>query len=131
LGISEMILTGISPTPNHPRFSKTGLGAEQNISWQHQNNACVALSKLRDEGFFIIGLECADKAIPLQTCHLNLNEKHVCLVAGNERLGIDPVVQDLCDLLVCIPMQGVKESFNVSVAFAITAFYFLGVLKSA
>lgn len=131
LGVSEIILTGITPTPDHPRLSKTGLGAEQKISWQHQNNAGVALSTLHDEGVFIIGLECADKAMPLQAFEANLDEKPVCLVAGNERLGIDPVIQDLCDLLVCIPMQGVKESFNVSVAFAIAAFYLVGIKKSA
>ncbi len=131
LGVTEMILAGITPTPDHPRLSKTGLGAEQNISWEHKNNAFLALSQLRDEGVFIIGLECTDKAKPLQKCNENLNDKNLCLVVGNERLGIDPVVQDLCDLLVCIPMKGVKESFNVSVAFAIAAFYLLGELKGA
>jgi len=129
LGVTEMILAGITPTPDHPRLSKTGLGAEKNISWQHQNNACLSLSRLRNEGVFIIGLECTEKSKLIQTCNENLYDKHVCLVAGNERLGIDPVVQDLCDFLVCIPMQGVKESFNVSVAFAIAAFYLLGEMK--
>ena len=29
-GVDELLLCGITPTPDHPRFSKTSLGAEKN-----------------------------------------------------------------------------------------------------
>lgn len=45
----------------------------------------------------------------------------VALVFGNEGAGLDPAAQDACDELVCIPMEGSLESFNISVAGGILA----------
>ncbi|MEC9030824.1 MAG: TrmH family RNA methyltransferase, partial [Planctomycetota bacterium] len=44
-----------------------------------------------------------------------------CLVLGNEATGVSPLVLDACERRVSIPMCGVKESFNVAVAFGIAA----------
>lgn len=129
LGINNIYLTGISPTPDHPRLLKTGLGAEKNISWIYRNNAIDQVNELRKRGFYVIGLECTESAIPLQEFDLQGIDQPVCLIAGNERLGIDPEIQKISDSLVCIPMNGVKESLNVSVAFAIAAFYLTELLK--
>lgn len=130
LGIQEIYLTGISPTPEHPRLAKTGLGAEGKISWKYQNNALDLAIELRHRGFQLIGLECTQDAVPIQKFDLQMKDKPFCLIAGNERLGIDPEVQNLCDALICIPMSGIKESLNVSVAFAIASFYLTELLKS-
>lgn len=129
LGINEIYLAGISPTPDHPRLAKTGLGAEDQISWLYRNNAVKLVIELRDQGFQLIGLECTENAIPLQEINLQVKEQPVCLIAGNERLGIDPEIQKMCDVLVCIPMNGVKESLNVSVVLAIAAYYLNELLK--
>jgi tRNA G18 (ribose-2'-O)-methylase SpoU len=40
---------------------------------------------------------------------------------GNEVSGITPQVLEACPLHVFIPMRGVKDSFNVAVAFGIAA----------
>ncbi|MBM3136793.1 MAG: TrmH family RNA methyltransferase [Chloroflexi bacterium] len=129
LGIKDIYLAGITPTPENDRLAKTGLGAEDMIRWSHHNNALVLVNELRDRGFFLLGLECTQSAINLDKFVLPMIGQPVCLIAGNERLGIDPEIQNKCDALVCIPMQGKKESLNVSVAFAITAFYLMDSLK--
>jgi len=49
--------------------------------------------------------------------------KRLCLVVGNENLGVDPEIQKISDMVVAIPMFGEKESFNVSVAFGIAAYH--------
>jgi len=131
LGVKEIYLTGISPTPKHTRLAKTGLGAEENIKWTHQNNASVLLNKLHKRGFFLLGLERTEGAIPIQEFNSLNTGLPICLIVGNERLGIDPEIQKICDALVCIPMQGIKESLNVSVAFAIAAFYLMELIRRA
>ena len=129
LGIKEIYLAGITPTPDHPRLAKTGLGAEDQISWIYRNNTVDLVQELRERGFQFIGLECTEGAIPVQEFDLQVKNQPFCLISGNERLGIDPEIQKMCDALVCIPMSGVKESLNVSVAFAIAAFYLTDFLK--
>ena len=129
LGINEIYLAGISPTPDHPRLAKTGLGAEGHVSWIYRNNAVDLVHELRKRKFNLLGLECTNGAIPIQEFDLQVKNQPICLITGNERLGIDPEIQELCDTLICIPMSGVKESLNVSVAFAIASFYLTDLLK--
>jgi tRNA G18 (ribose-2'-O)-methylase SpoU len=45
------------------------------------------------------------------------------LILGEEVSGIPKSVLNKCDVLLEIPMFGVKESLNVSVAFGVVAFY--------
>jgi tRNA G18 (ribose-2'-O)-methylase SpoU len=128
LGIQKIFLTGISPTPDHTRLAKTGLGAEEFIPWSYRNNALDQVNELRKQGFFLLGLECTEDAKAIQKFALQTDGQPVCLIVGNERLGIDPEIQKMCDALVCIPMSGIKESLNVSVAFAIAAYHLTGLL---
>ncbi len=47
----------------------------------------------------------------------------VALVLGNEKLGLTRELLDLCDHVYRIPMRGFVQSFNISVAAAISLFY--------
>ncbi|MEM8547027.1 MAG: TrmH family RNA methyltransferase, partial [Pseudomonadota bacterium] len=46
----------------------------------------------------------------------------VALIMGTEERGMAPAVQERCDALVALPMAGVVESLNVSVATGICLF---------
>jgi tRNA G18 (ribose-2'-O)-methylase SpoU len=52
--------------------------------------------------------------------------EHRVLVVGNEVTGVDPELLDLCDQILYIPMRGEKKSFNVAIAFAISAYALRG-----
>ena len=47
----------------------------------------------------------------------------ILLVVGNEIAGVDPGILAMCDKVVYIPMQGVKQSLNVASAFAVAAYH--------
>lgn len=47
----------------------------------------------------------------------------VALLLGNEIDGIYPELREQCDTLIEIPMRGMKESFNVSVAAGIAMYH--------
>jgi tRNA G18 (ribose-2'-O)-methylase SpoU len=129
LGIKEVFLSGITPTPDHPRMNKTGLGAIPNLKWHYANNGLRKSRELKAKGFQIISLESSQTSIPIeQVSKKNLHER-LCLVVGNENLGIDPEIQYLSDLVVAIPMAGLKESFNVSVAFGIAAYQLVEIAR--
>lgn len=123
LGIKEIILSGITPTPDHPRMNKTGLGAIPNLKWHYANNGLCKIVELKSNGFQIISLESSQMALPIAQVGRETLKECVCLVVGNENLGVDPEIQNISDLVVAIPMAGEKESFNVSVAFGIAAYH--------
>lgn len=124
-GVSKVYLSGYSPMPVD-RFGnarkdlhKVALNAEKFIPWEHQKNPYAIISKLREEGWRIVGVEQDERAIDYRTF---VSEQPVLFVFGNEVRGISPALRKHCDDLVEIPMHGKKESLNVSVAAGIILF---------
>ena len=127
---AELYLVGICPRPRHEddsrlphvsrkaekQIAKTALGAEKTVKWRHHDTLLAAKHELEKEGYTLIGLEQSDKSKDLRTLK---NDKPIALVVGREVEGLSLVEQKLCSELYEIPMQGEKESFNVSVAAAI------------
>lgn len=138
LGVSKMWLTGYSPYPEHEipdkddrlphlaakthgQISKTALGAEKLIDWQHQESIETVLAELREQGFIIAGLEQAPDSIKLPDFK---PPPKLALIVGREREGIESEVLASCDLILEIPMAGRKESFNVVQAAAMALYHF-------
>ncbi|MFZ5820018.1 MAG: RNA methyltransferase [Chloroflexota bacterium] len=121
LGVSKLYLCGITPTPENKTVTKTSLGAERNVAWEHAQDGVETARKLKAEGYRLVALEQDERAIPLQAKLVSDLRKAV-LIVGNEVTGVDPELLDLCDQIVHIPMRGNKRSLNVEVAFAIAAY---------
>ncbi|MBW6431825.1 TrmH family RNA methyltransferase [Patescibacteria group bacterium] len=122
LGIKEIYLCGITPDHNNKKVLKTSLGAEQNIKINIVSSTRDALTKIRKRGFKIIGLEINKKS---QDINEFTATGDFALVIGNEVSGISDEIIESCDHLLHIPMQGIKESLNVSVAFGIASYVVL------
>ncbi len=70
----------------------------------------------KSEGYEIFGTSLQEVSQTLDT--INFPSKFI-LVIGNEKSGISSEVEEICDRFVYIPMVGMVESYNVSVATAI------------
>ena len=53
--------------------------------------------------------------------------KKVLFIVGNEVDGIEKRILKLCDVVAEVPMNGKKESLNVSVAFGVALFRILNI----
>jgi len=130
-GVSKIILSGYSPYPKLavdsrlPHLSekltnqihKTALGAETMVPFEHQEY--LDLASLKESGYKIIGLEQDNRSTPLQDY---ITPNKIVLLLGEEVHGITDNLRNQCDDLIEIPMVGLKESFNVSVAAGIALF---------
>jgi 23S rRNA (guanosine2251-2'-O)-methyltransferase len=130
-GVSKIILSGYTPYPllnndsRLPHIShkltaqihKTALGAEEIVPFEYQEKPDLKL--LRDEGFRIVGLEQDDSSIKLSAYRPH---DKIALLLGEEVEGITDELRAECDDLIEIPMEGQKESFNVSVATGIALY---------
>lgn len=120
LGVEDVYLCGITPTPSlNSKVKKTSLGAEDNLNIIYQENVESIITEIKNRGFQIIGLELSPNSVNI--ADLKTQEKFA-LVVGNEVSGVSEEAQRLCDALVAIPMKGIKESLNVSVAFGIAGY---------
>lgn len=121
-GINHVYLCGMSPTPEHPRVTRTSLGAEKHLSWSWHPNAVELAEHLLKQGKCLWAIEEKPDASPLRT--VNLSEAHppVVLVFGNELAGVDPELLRRSEKILSIPMRGEKRSLNVAVACGIALY---------
>ena len=138
--VDRIIYSGFTPTPiPHStllphlaekitnQIHKTALGAEKTLLSSYSQEIIESIRVLKAQGYQIVGLEnnLEDTRLHQITEHslLNLLGSKVALILGEEVEGISPELHQFIDLFLEIPMTGNKESFNVSIASAITLFY--------
>ncbi|MEL6777065.1 MAG: 23S rRNA (guanosine(2251)-2'-O)-methyltransferase RlmB [Cyanobacteria bacterium J06597_16] len=92
--------------------SKVAAGALENISIARVVNLGRSLQFLKDSGFWIYGLA-GEVSQPIHTTDFS---EPVVLVVGAEGDGLSLSVQNLCDMLVSIQLNGKTPSLNASVA---------------
>ncbi len=115
LNVDKLYLAGITATPPHREITKTAIGAELAVNWEHVSDPDKVVRKLKEEGYTVVGLEQTDSSISMQDWAPIQGGKWLVIV-GNEVDGVDQNLVDLCDILVEIPQFGTKHSLNVSVS---------------
>lgn len=105
-------------------LARSAAGGLEILPWVRVANLSDALSKLRDLGYWHVGLD-GSTALSIRDVSLGDN---IVIVMGSEGSGLRPLVKKNCDSIAKIPMIGDIESLNVSNAAAI-AMYELGDIK--
>lgn len=125
-GVQKIYLVGITPAPldrfgrKRKDLAKSALGAEEYVPWEQVKNISPLISKLKKEGYFVVGVEQDKNSIDYKT--LRLRSGRAAIIMGAEVEGIPKNILKKCDVIAEIPMHGKKESLNVSVAFGIVLF---------
>ena len=112
-GIERLYLTGITGHPPQRAITKTALGAEESVPWEHARDPAPLIRQARDRGYEVAAVETSVHAVDLFDWPARFP---VLVVYGHEVDGIRPEVSALCDTHVRIPMLGRKHSLNVATA---------------
>ena len=112
--IENIILCGITATPPDKEIRKAALGSTDSVKWEFFENTIDAVSKLKAEGYHIIGIEQADKSTMLND--ISLSKKPIAIIMGNEVNGVAQEIIDVCNEVIEIPQFGTKHSLNISVS---------------
>lgn len=109
---SHIYLCGYSPDPENLKTKKTTLGSEKYISWSHHPSTIELLKQLKTKQNFLVAAETTSHA---ETVRRFFNfDKHIILVFGNERFGLDSQIISLCDDVRQVSLTGFKNSLNVA-----------------
>lgn len=119
--------TSVQPKPfsstSHitPRFPpRTDAGARSWIKIHHWSNASQCISHLKEKHGYTLAIT----SPTAQTSINNLDFSQKLLVAfGNETNGISEELAGLSDINFSLPMCGFVDSFNISVAVALTLYH--------
>jgi tRNA G18 (ribose-2'-O)-methylase SpoU len=118
-GIEELIFSGYSPTPEHPKVKQTAMGTSEKIKWSYSSDIFQTIRTLKDNDYHIFALETASPSVKLN--ELNFSGK-CAVILGNEALGIDKNLLEIADTILEIPVFGWKNSLNVATATAICCY---------
>ena len=112
--VEKVLLCGITATPPSRDIHKSSLGAEFTVAWEYYNATTEAVTALKEQGYTVLAIEQVEGAAMLDKLEIDTTKKYA-LVFGNEVLGVDQAVVDVCDGAIEIPQVGTKHSINVSV----------------
>lgn len=121
--IERLYLTGFTAQPPRLEIEKTALGATDSVPWTYSRESAPVLQELKTQGVHIVVVEHTDQSVNYFEADYRFP---LCLVMGNEVEGVSEEVVKMADLAVEIPMLGIKQSLNVSVAYGIVLYHVLG-----
>jgi len=118
VGIPKIsLLYTIEKFPKVSRISSASASKWIEIEKYEDTKKCI--NELKNEGFTVYASMLDKNAVNLYELDLT---KKVALVVGNEHRGISKEVQNLADKTFYIPMRGMIQSLNVSVACAVALY---------
>ena len=109
--IEKLYLTGYTPHPPRKEIEKVALGATLSVPWEYQKNPIDVINYLRTQSIHICSVEITDSSKILW--EVNDITFPICLIIGNEIIGVSKELIDLSDSSIEIPMLGIKQSLNV------------------
>jgi len=121
-GVSKLLLTGYTPHPPRIEISKTALGADEWVAWEHHTDGIKALLDYQLQGWKLVSIEQTYRSQPLPLGLPDPRHERLILIFGNEVLGLDDDVIEISDYVADIPQYGRKHSLNVSVSLGIALF---------
>ena len=92
-------------------------GCQRWLSFHWHETAAACVEALHGDGFRVLLAMPGDDSLPIREVDFG---RRVALVFGNEHAGVSPEFEGLADGCYHVPMHGFVESFNVSVAVAVS-----------
>ncbi|EKO3617387.1 tRNA (guanosine(18)-2'-O)-methyltransferase TrmH [bacterium 19MO03SA05] len=104
------------PNEQMRTLSHTSAGARNWVEVQTHNSTLEAVSHLKETGMQILVTNLSEHAIDFRAIDYT---KPTAIIFGSEKSGISPQALQLADHDIVIPMVGMVQSLNVSVASAL------------
>lgn len=111
-GVAAVVVPKDKSASLTPVVRKVACGAAETVPLVRVTNLARCLRGLQDQGVWLIGTAGEAEATLYQADFRG----PVALVMGAEGKGMRRLTREHCDLLIKIPMQGLVDSLNVSVA---------------
>jgi len=127
--VQGLYLCGYTPHPPRKEIEKTALGTTLTVPWKYFRDPLEAVQEARSRGARICVLELTTGSVPYYTARRS--DFPLCLVVGNEIMGVSPSLVAQADMAIEIPMYGTKQSLNAAVAYGIALFELLRIWRSS
>jgi len=126
-GMTGLLVSSRRAAPLSAVAFKAAAGALERLPVSVVGSIPEALSRLKDQGLWVVGL---DTSGTTELFGLELLTEPVAMVVGAEGAGLSRLTAVRCDLVASIPMADGSESLNASVSAALAGFEIMRVRRS-
>lgn len=109
----------VNPTGGVPTYNATSASADKWVDLEVSADLATTVTSLRERGMQIVAAHLSPDAKDFRDLDYT---GPTCLLFGNERSGVSAAAAAAADAHVIIPMLGMVQSLNVSVATAVILF---------
>ena len=126
VGVEKILLVGYTPAPidrmgrENVKLAKTALGAERSVLWRQYKTTSDALAA--HAAYSPVAVEQTPTAIPYTAHKMPRNPLYIF---GSETGGVQSETLHTVPTHIHLPMRGMKESLNVTVAVAVVLYHHL------
>lgn len=106
----------VPPPGGIPRLNHTSGGAQRWVELHRHDQTAAGLANLKSAGFGLYAAHFSDRAVDFREPDYT---RPTAIILGSEKLGVSEQALALVDQEITIPMQGLAQSLNVSVAAAL------------
>lgn len=100
-------------------FNETSGSAAKWVGLRVHQETALALAHLQTQGFQVLAAHFSARAVDYRQVDYT---QPTCILLGTEKWGVSPEAAELSDGHILIPMMGMVQSLNVSVAAAVILF---------
>ncbi|WP_321276163.1 23S rRNA (guanosine(2251)-2'-O)-methyltransferase RlmB [Thiomicrorhabdus indica] len=118
VGVDAVIIPKHQSVGMNATVRKVACGAAENVKLIVVSNLVRTMKEMQQQGMWLTGLAGETD----QTIYTQDFKGSVGIVMGAEGSGLRRLTREACDHIAAIPMTGVVESLNVSVATAVTLY---------
>lgn len=109
----------VNPTGGVPTYSETSASADKWVELQVHPDINSAVDGFRAAGMQVLAAALSDRAVDYRAVDYT---RPTVIVLGNEKDGVSQRAASLADEHIIVPMLGMVQSLNVSVAAAVILF---------
>lgn len=104
------------PWDQHRPYSGTAMGSDRWVNIHRHASMVDAIAHLKSDGYQIYAAHLSDQSVDYREVDYRIP---CAVLMGNEKKGVSEQALSQVDQEIIIPMEGMVESYNVSVAAAI------------
>jgi tRNA (guanosine-2'-O-)-methyltransferase len=113
------VVHAVDPTGGVPTFNETSAGAHKWVNLRLHGDLAEALESLRGQGMQFLAAHLSETAVDYRDVDYT---RPTAILFGNEKKGVSQWAVARADGHIVIPMLGMVQSLNVSVATAVILF---------
>ena len=114
VGMHELHM--VWPWDKHRPYSGTAMGSDRWVNIRRHESLRDGIADLQNKSYKVYAAHLSEQAVDFREVDYTLP---CAILVGNEKQGVSEEAAQLVDQHIVIPMMGMVESFNVSVAAAI------------